>query len=273
MERRCRQCVPCKTPFCKKGASSSCSACRNPAFKKGCLLRDPCSKYGRVPATEGNSSADEIAKKSQNQLTTNLESDNSGVDERVQLSQYMEEVVLGNLEANLPNTPPRLAKQISRESNFYYAEQEEARSQSKEPNNLVVHISPLGYDGIPSQPQERRPDKTTKEEQRPPEQQQNQYNQDVYSPIESEDFEYELSRVTRGLTENNSPVRQNIDSQDQDGESRNGNNWAIVNALEEVECEMINIKEAYSNDATHSEIKTLRQHAQELHHKLRNIGD
>ena len=183
MERRCRQCVPCKTPFCKKGASSSCSACRNPAFKKGCLLRDPCSKYGRVPATEGNSSADEIAKKSQNQLTTNLESDNSGVDERVQLSQYMEEVVLGNLEANLPNTPPRLAEQTSREPKFYYAEQEEARSQSKDSNNLVVHISPLGYDGIPSLPQERRPDKTTKEEQRPPERQQNLYNQDVCSSM------------------------------------------------------------------------------------------
>ena len=114
-ERRCRQCTACKTAKCRKGTANACSACRNPAIKKGCLLRDPCLHYDQGAATDGNNSVcdtsgDELALNAQKNTFPNTDSCDSGVDERVQLSQFIDKTILNPppLEVNLPRTPPRL---------------------------------------------------------------------------------------------------------------------------------------------------------------------
>ena len=114
-ERRCRQCTACKTAKCRKGTANACSACRNPAIKKGCVLRDPCLHYDQGAATDGNNSVcdtsgDELAFNAQKSTFPNTDSCDSGVDERVQLSQFIDKTILNPppLEVNLPKTPPRL---------------------------------------------------------------------------------------------------------------------------------------------------------------------
>ena len=113
-ERRCRQCTACKTAKCRKGAANACSACRNPAAKKGCLLRDSCLHYDQGATTDGNTSVgntsgDEVSPKAQKHTSPNVDSCDSGLDEREQLSQFIEKTILKSpLEANLPSSPPRL---------------------------------------------------------------------------------------------------------------------------------------------------------------------
>ena len=118
-ERRCRSCTSCKTAKCRKGATNACSACRNPTAKKGCVLRDPCLRYNQGATTEEitsacNTSDNELTLKAQKFSSPNMDSCSSGVDEREQLSQFIDKTVLKPLlEKNLPSTPPRLLEATS----------------------------------------------------------------------------------------------------------------------------------------------------------------
>ena len=484
-ERRCRQCTACKTAKCHKGTANACSACRNPANKKGCLLRDPCLHYDQGTATDGNNSVcdtsgDELALNAQKNTFPSTDSGDSGVDERVQLSQFIDKTILNPppLEVNLPRTPPRLfeatkvqdtisriespstvvkkpSKQTTRfilpldksweydldnvsmvdsftsqrrESNYHvpamaastpaktgqhvaftpqfqpiqettgdetlqglistlndflirvhphqeaeinsvmngmnavdhsdqsclngvfcqvikkihgyksdvdvtqlagmyldlykrsislldgnqdwdnptvasplvkfgvdmaqlvaerlrdHAEQQEMNAASGDPNNLTVYIPPLGYEGIPAGPQEKKRNTVTQEESRIPEKECQEEEHDVFSPTPSEDEEYKQQLATRRAA--NQDIQENaVQSMNQEANMQQTANsparetsnpqshfYAIVRALEEIQFEMIHIRGSYYGTATLEQAKAMQVYAQELHTKLTNIG-